>query len=368
MNRFLSQKFRFYSFISISLLLFVHGYNLNDTYLIPYSMVKEPLTFTTFIEYFLANGALRFRIPLLFLISGYIYALQDHKPYMERIKRRFYTLVIPFIVWSAVGLLITYIWQRFPLTAQAVADAQVDQLGDNRKYEEIGWIGVLYRWLVQPVAFHLWFIRSLFFYNAIYPIIRWALVKMPIVWFIILFLFWQSITFFLFFEGQGLFFFSLGIFICKSNYPIHKAPKWFSHYLSWLFFLGIGVIKTFMAFELDPDNPINKVVMFALFDISVFSGILAIWFGADPLVKYLMGKKWFVWASAFSFTIYALHVPLINYISRLMFILLHNFKYYRLATYLTAPVIVFAVCLLFGAAFRKLFPKSYRIATGGRGF
>src|SRR3954471_15749994 len=130
MNRFLSQKFRFYSFLSISLLLYVHGYNLNVAYLTPFSTVNEPLTFTTFIEYFLANGALRFRIPLLFIISGYIYALQDKKPYKERAKKRFVTLIIPFIIWSAVGLLITYLWQQFPTTAQAVREAQLDQMGD----------------------------------------------------------------------------------------------------------------------------------------------------------------------------------------------------------------------------------------------
>lgn len=75
MNRFLSQKLRFYSFICISLLLFVHGYNLQETYLQPYSLVNEPTTFTTFFEYYVANGLLRFRIPLLFIISGYIFSL-----------------------------------------------------------------------------------------------------------------------------------------------------------------------------------------------------------------------------------------------------------------------------------------------------
>ncbi|HEX8462350.1 MAG TPA: hypothetical protein VF623_13005, partial [Segetibacter sp.] len=72
MNRFLSRKFRFYSFVSIVLLCFVHGYNLQERYLMPYSMVREPLTITTYVEYFFANGVLRFRIPLLFAISGYI--------------------------------------------------------------------------------------------------------------------------------------------------------------------------------------------------------------------------------------------------------------------------------------------------------
>ena len=77
MNRLLSLKFRFYSFVCIALLLFVHGYNLKVTYLEPFSLVREPLTFTTFIEYFMANGILRFRLPMLFTISGYIFAMQD---------------------------------------------------------------------------------------------------------------------------------------------------------------------------------------------------------------------------------------------------------------------------------------------------
>ena len=78
MNRFTSQKFRFYSFICIALLLFVHGYNLKQTYLEPFSLVRERLTFTSFFEYFMANGILRFRLPMLFAISGYFFAMQDH--------------------------------------------------------------------------------------------------------------------------------------------------------------------------------------------------------------------------------------------------------------------------------------------------
>jgi fucose 4-O-acetylase-like acetyltransferase len=368
MTRFLSHKFRFYSFVCISLLLFVHGYNLNDTYLTPYSTVNERLTFTTFLEYFLANGALRFRIPLLFIMSGYIYALQDSKPYFDRIKRRFSTLMIPFFIWSAVGLAITYLWQQFPLTAQAVADAKLDQLGDNRPYDEIGWPGIIYRWLVRPVSFHLWFIRSLFVYNMLYPAIRWCVTKYPVIWFLLTLLFWHTIFSFAFMEGQGLFFFSFGVWLVKNNYPIHKKPAWFSHYLAWLFFLGIAIIKTFMAFELEPGNIVTYYVLYALHDISIFAGILAVWFGADPLVRWIMKKDWFVWASAFSFTIYALHVPLIHYCNRLAFMFLHHFQYYRLVTYLLVPFVVFFFCIGVAALFRTIAPRAYRIATGGRGF
>ena len=368
MDRFLSQKFRFYSFVSIALLLYVHGYNLHETYLTPYSVVKEPLTITTFIEYFLANGALRFRIPMLFIISGYIFALQDDKPYKQLVQKRFITLMIPFFIWSAAGIAVTWLWQQFPVTAQAVKDAQLDQLGDNRPYSEIGWSGVLYRWAVRPVSFQLWFIRSLFIYNLLYPFIKRAVIKFPAIWFSLAFLFWHTIYSIFFIEGLGLFFFSFGVWVNKYNYPIYKKPVWFSYYLTWLFYLGISVIKTFMAFELDPADPATTYILYGLHDISVVSGILAIWFGGDQIVRWCMSKEWFAWVSKFSFVIFALHVPLIHYTTRLAFIYWHNLPDYRLLTYIIVPVVILFFCIAVGALLRSTFPKAYRIATGGRGF
>ena len=368
MDRLLSQKFRFYSFVSIALLLYVHGYNLHETYLTPYSTVREPLTVTTFTEYFLANGALRFRIPMLFIISGYIFALQDDNPYLKLIKRRFVTLIIPFLIWSAVGIAVTWLWQQLPVAAQAVKDAQLDQLGDNRPYSQIGWRGILYRWAVKPVAFQLWFIRSLFVYNLLYPLIKRAVINYPVAWFCTAFLFWHTIFSIFFIEGLGLFFFSFGVWVCKYNYPLHKKPAWFSHYLSWLFYLGISVIKTFMAFELDPADPATTYILYALHDVSVMSGILAIWFGGDRIAKWCMSKKWFAWASKFSFIIFALHVPLINYVTRLAFIYWHDFPYYRLLTYLTVPFFILFFCISVAALLRSIAPNVYRIVTGGRGF
>jgi len=369
MNRLISHKFRFYSFICIALLLFVHGYNLNETYLQPYSPVQEPLTFTTFFEYFLANGILRFRIPLLFLISGYIYALQDNKPYGERTKKRFITLMIPYFIWSAVGLAITYLLQQLPATAQAVADAKIDQLGDNRPYEEIGWEGILTRWTLTPTSFQLWFIRVLFLYNVLYPIFRWLVIKFPIPWFIISFsLFFLVFNFSYMVEGQGLFFFTLGIWLKKTDFAIDRQPRWFSLPLAWLFFIGCSVIKTFMAFELEPYDMVSIWVMATLYASSIIAGIMAVWYGLDKAVKWFMSKRWFVWTSSFSFIIYGLHVPLVFYITRLFYMYFSHLSNYRLLTYLLAPLLTLLICIGVGALLRKLIPGVYKLATGGRGF
>ena len=374
MNRFISQKFRFYSFVCIALLMLVHGYNLNDGYLQPYSMVNEELTLTTFIEYFLANGALRFRIPMLFIISGYIFAQRDYRPYAERVRNRFTTLMVPYFIWGAVGLAITFLLQQFPFTAQIVAATELDQLGDNRPYAQIGWGGVLYRWALAPISFQLWFIRSLFMYNILYPVFRWLVTRVPAIWFVIVFLLWYLGFQFIFIEGQGMLFFSLGIWLNKTNYPIDKKPEWFSHYLGWLFFIGASVIKTFMAYELEVDPGANFWRSFpfwsliSLHTITVIAGIVVVWFGCDGLVRWCLSRKWFLWASSFAFVIYGLHVPIIQYLTTFLFWAWSDFPNYRLLTYFAAPVMVLAFCICTGAFLRSTFPKLYKVMTGGRGF
>lgn len=368
MQRSLSRKFTFYTFICIALLLFVHGYNLQVAYLTPFSLVNEKLTFTTFIEYFLANGLLRFRIPILFAISGYFFSTQDGKPYGERIKKRFFTLIIPYFIWGAVGLAITYLLQQFPLTAQAVQKATIDQLGDNRPYNDIGWSGILFRWVVAPPSYQLWFIRSLFVYNLLYPVFRRAVRKYPVALFTVLFLVWITMLQLPLVEGQGMFFFALGIWLQKRSYPIDRKPDWFSYYLSWLVFAGVCVIKTFMAFEFEERTPLLYWVLTILHIVAIIAGVIAVWFSFDPVVDWFMERKWFVWASAFSFFIYGLHIPILAYVTALFFQYKNSFPGYRLFTYLSATSIVLLFCIITGALLRKLLPKVYNVMTGGRGF
>ncbi len=367
-SRFLSQKFRFYTFTCIGLLLFVHGYNLNEGYLQPSTTVQEPLTFTTFFEYFMANGVLRFRIPMLFIISGYIYAIKDKVPYGDRVKKRAGSLLIPYLVWSAVALLITWLWQQNPVTARAVFESRIDQLNDNRPYAEIGWGGILYRWLRTPVAYQLWFILALFMYNFLYPVIKWAITRYPIPWFVLLFIFWIWGTSFFVIDGRGLLFFSVGVLLQKTDVNLEKKPTWLSMYIVWLVFLGFSIIKTFMAFELEPYSSFTYWLLTILYNGSILAGIVAIWFGADKLVKWCMRRPSFVWASAFSFFIFGLHCPLVVYLNRLFHIYFADFPYHRLLAYIIVPVVLLAFCILVGSLVRKLLPRFYHLATGGRGF
>ena len=366
LNSFISQKFRFFSFLSMFLLVFVHGYNLNESYLQPFSTVNERLTFTTFTEFFLANGILRFRIPMLFAISGYLYALNDQKQYDERMQKRLRTLLVPYLIWSAVGLAITFFWQQYPLTAQAVKDAQIDQMGDNRPYIQMGWQSILARWLLAPISFQLWFLRVLLFYNALYPFFRWVVMKIPGIWFITAGLLWLASAGFYFAEGEGLLFFTLGIWISKRNKYLSEPPDWINVRLAWFIFITLAITKTILAFYLKPSGG-TFMLLILLHKTVVFTGLLSLWYGADKLVGVCMDKKWFLWVSSFSFIIYALHVPLVNYCNRLASRSFGYLPCYRVLSYFILSMVVTYFCILVGWLMRTFIPKVYAICTGGRG-
>ena len=62
------------------LLVYVHAFNLQPRYLQPMTLVEAPATWDNVMQYLFANGLLRFRIPILFAISGYLFARRDTWP------------------------------------------------------------------------------------------------------------------------------------------------------------------------------------------------------------------------------------------------------------------------------------------------
>jgi Acyltransferase family len=375
MTRSLSQKFRFFTFVCIALLAYVHGYNLRDTYLTPFSTVNEPLTLTSFFEYLFSNGLLRFRIPLLFMISGYLYAMYDHRTYLRQIKSRFRTLIVPLLLWSAFGLLLTFLLQQIPYTADVIAKTNIDQLGDNRPYTEIGWLGIIERWLLAPISYQLWFLFTLFGFNLIYPAIKWLVIKYPYIWLPLTFFYFFLLIQLPFIDSRGLFFFSLGVWIQKKNFDIEKEPSWFSLGLTLILFIGLSVIKTFMAFELEPFefrtaitySP-TAIVLTLLHQLAILTGILAMWFGVDRVIYWFIRQKWFQHASGFSFFIFGIHVPLLPYVMTWALMTLSFLPNYRLLCYLLVPLAVLVFSVWMGSLFRRFAPAFYKLLTGGRGF
>jgi fucose 4-O-acetylase-like acetyltransferase len=50
---------------------------------------------------------------MLFAISGFLYALHDTMPNGRRIRRRLRTLLLPYLIWSTLAILMTWLLELY---------------------------------------------------------------------------------------------------------------------------------------------------------------------------------------------------------------------------------------------------------------
>jgi membrane-bound acyltransferase YfiQ involved in biofilm formation len=420
LDPFLSQKLRFWSLVAMLMLVYVHAYNLHSRYLQPWTPVDEPLSAGTYLQYFLANGLLRFRIPILFAISGYLFAHHDAgTPHRERVKRRVRTLLVPYLLWSLIGLAGTWALEQFPYTRQLVQSAALSIFGPENPFVSGYSPGeLLLRWLLLPVPFQLWFLRSLLVLNIAYPWLRTAVDRLPGFYFTIAGLFWLSdsnlprtalvvlglggwlwlrtadnraarwqwlgalaalsggliylaaTTRLLWvvepalgplLEGSGLLFFALGVWLRRRGAEVLLQPRWFHLGLFAALWLGLLGLKTWLAFYFEQPPAIP---MLLLHKAAELLGILVMWFGSNALVRATMRRPWFQWLTGFAFMIYVVHVPLVNYATEAVLL---RWPQQQLLTYLLLPLLVVAAAVGLGALLRRVAPAAYGLLTGGRG-
>ncbi|TGD81761.1 acyltransferase family protein [Hymenobacter wooponensis] len=364
LDSFLSQKLRFWSLVAMVLLVYVHAYNLHPRYLQPWTPVEEPLSVGAWLQYFLANGLFRFRIPILFAISGYLFAHHDSRaPHKVRVKRRVQTLLVPYLLWSALGLGLTWAMEQYPATRQVVLDAGLSIFGPQNPFvSNYSPSELLLRWLLLPVPFQLWFLRSLLVYNLAYPWLRKAVERGPKIYFPIVALLWMfEISFPPIIEGTGLLFFALGVWLHKREIDVLTPPQWFKTGGFALLWLVLLTGKTWLAFHTEHPPFIPMLVLHKTAEVL---GMGVMWFGADRLVRAAMRQPWFVWLTGFSFMIYALHVPLVNYATEAA---LRTWSSQQLGVFGLLPLAIVLLAVVLGAVLRRAAPRVYGLLTGGRG-
>lgn len=366
-----SLKFRFWSFVSMVLLVFVHGYNLDVRYLQPWTIPGEPMTVTAFLEYWFANGLLRFRIPMLFAISGYLFAMHDHMPHGVRMRKRLRTLLAPYLLWSAAGFLLVAMMEWTDLGRDILRSTRMLQIDEQRMFlSEYRWDEILGRWVFGPIPYQLWFLRSLLMCNLLYPGLRWCISRRIASRMLFGFavLLWMAGINILFIEGEGLLFFSLGIWMQRTGFDIDTPGRWLHPAVWGTLFITVSAMKTFLAFsgELMLGEATGPVLLL-LHKVTVGSGLIAAWYTSTGIAQRTMERRWFAWLSGFSFIIYAMHAPFIAFAIDGVFRFVHPLPMYRLATFVLLPLAVIAMCVGTGWVLRRMVPRVYGVLTGGRG-
>ncbi|MFM8911420.1 MAG: hypothetical protein ACKOE6_00700, partial [Flammeovirgaceae bacterium] len=188
------------------------------------------------------------------------------------------------------------------------------------------------------------------------------------VFFTVAALLWVSTSGFIFIEGEGLLFFSLGVWIQKTGFDVEKPSLSLSPKLWSIVFVTAAIIKTYLAFEGQQivGDAVYPIITL-LHKLTVVSGLIACWFGFNWLVTRLMQNKTWVWLSGFSFLIYTLHAPLVEILINPIFDLLDGIPAFRMIGFVGLPVVLIAFCVAVGALLRAAAPRLYGWLTGGRG-
>jgi len=340
------------------LLVFIHSYNVNNLPLYTTSTVDEPITVTNFLEFFFANGLLRFRIPMLMIISGYLLAYKPNITYVEIVKKKVRTLLIPYLLFSGIAIVfIAIIEQLFlPNSAEGLW---------GKKISTYSLHDFAYRWLISPIPFQLWFLRVVFVFIVCYPIIKFCLQKAPIGVLLMLFILVTGLS-----NNHYtlIFYFAVGMYLQMEKVDLTNKP-YFLNIPFWLITVMILVtLKTLIAFYgNDYFGSFTGVVLQVIHVSYIIPSVLLVWFGLDKLINYCMSKRWFLSIIGSSFFIYACHEPLLTILIKPYISLLGNGEMAKLIAFFTLPILMIVLCIGLNAVVARLSPKLHNVLTGSRG-
>jgi surface polysaccharide O-acyltransferase-like enzyme len=355
---YLSRKIKILSLFAIIAVVYIHANNTEPRMQLPDSMIAEDLHINSFMQFFITNGLARVAVPLFFCISGYLFfhpgSRQGVMLFLRKIATKLRTIVVPFLIWSFIGLFLTRLMLHIPFYA---ASAPYPEAAINAA-TLLKFVKYLHR---APISYHLWFLVHLFGLMLFgYPIFR--LLKTPLVYaaFAAVFYVWvQGRGGIYFINPDALLFFMLGGFLAvrgiDMNYKIGR-PWALAMLSTWVLLVAI---KTVLAYRWSVPS---------FHQLTMFLGFLSVWFCYDHLMQ---SKQWLTGRlekiADHTFFIYAAHAPFLSITTDSLLRYFGNTSGMRLACFVLVPSLFIAGLVLISSLLRKAAPAFYGVLTGGRG-
>ena len=302
-------------------------------------------------------------VPLFFFFSGFLffyYSDFSKYTYINKIKKRIRTLLVPYLIWNFVAFLILLIQvhPRIVVFFPLLKDYRVDIVSFLSSF----WVTNLPISMsgpANPINTPLWFIRDLMILVLLSPIIWWLIKKMC--YFFIIFL--GVIWFFSFGEciglpnlcHQSIFFFPLGAYfgINKLNF-VEMTQK-----VYWIPFVYIAIALL---------DALTRVTHFSyvIHNVEILIGMMALVYISSSMIKrrivqvntFLVGASFFV---------YALHNLFLGKLTKVIVMLVQpNSPISVLLIYYSMPFIAIIICLSLYKFLCSKIPSFCSVITGGR--
>ncbi|WP_342646858.1 acyltransferase [Mucilaginibacter sp. CSA2-8R] len=354
MEKATSAKLRVLSFIAMIMIIYLHSYNLA----VKFNGVDVPIAknYNSFVQVFISDGITRIAVPLFAAISGFLF-FYNFKPstqaFLNKYKKRFNSLFIPYILWSAWGLLFFFILQILPQSRKFFNSTLIKDYSLNKLLEVLFW---------DPLPYQLWFVRDLLILVLLSPIIYLILRYLKIVGLLLFFVIWLFDFSLLMLKPDTIFFFSFGAYLSfhaqaflQSRYP--GLAK-----VALVLYIVLLMVKTWFF-------QINYTPNFAPFLLKgvIVCGAFAAWYLYDFVTENRdISNSTFYQYSGFSFFLYAFHEPVLTLFKKGTLAVIGKSQVAMFAAYLVLPLIVITLALITGAILKKYMSGFYSLLTGGR--
>jgi surface polysaccharide O-acyltransferase-like enzyme len=355
MNTYISAKLRVLSFMAMVMIVYLHSYNL----VVHFNTgdIKTTRGYNYLIQAFISNGVTRIAVPLFAAISGFLYFFsieETFNSFLTKYKKRFKTLVLPYLIWSAWGLVFFYILQLIPqsrpyFTKYLIGSYSIEKL-----------LNTLF---LDPLPYQLWFLRDLIVIVSLAPLLYILIKRLKIFFVLVIMIVWYQGYYIFIVSSETLFFFIAGAYLA-----IHHKQRFLQSRFTKLplvttvvWFLLIA-LKTYLAYV---NN--NSFIDLALIRLFILMGLFSVWYGYDVWLgnKDITKSKFYPYC-AFSFFLYAFHEPMLTIIKKALFAVLSKTQAHEFLIYIFSPVIVIALALVIGSILKRYLTSFYELITGGR--
>lgn len=293
-------------------------------------------------------------VPGFFFISGFLFFLSK-KSYTEKLRSRFHTLFIPYILWNLL-LLILYVF------AYAIGHPQ-DINGKNIvgysfiDYLRLFWDRGSYdNGNFVPILCPLWYIRNLIIMSILSPLLNYLIRYVRELFLIIVAVWWMT-TPHNAFISQTILFFSLGAYFAILNKnPLETVDRNKGIFLTLFSVFAIGDILSHVYIGTPINLQIHRISL--IFNISAFLLL------GDWCVRHGYTSKFLPNAA---FIVFCVHYPIV--------VILRKFC---IATYLNASdtvhILLYFACVVISTVLslsiylvlNRYFPKVKNILSGNR--
>ena len=324
-----------------------------------------------FIRVALSHVFLFIAVPVFFVISGYLFfrnLVQWNFPiYIKKLKSRFCSLFIPYIIWNTIPLL-------YIIAGLFIKHYSIFQILDFinikgglcRYFFAPPILRMIYiNWFGQPVMAGepingpLWFLRDLIILVILSPVIYWFVKRLGFYFLSILCFVYISTIIPYHSVTTSIFFFSIGAYFAISGKNIIREFNG-AAVNSFLLALSFGFVDCFFDGKLTITGSV-------LYPFYIIFGVVAVF----NLASWLIEKKNITINKTLaksSFFIYCLHSLLVINICRWLvnLILPYNNTVFSILKYFLVPTLTVCVCLGIYLILKRFTPRLLNILTGNR--